>query len=74
MSLIDKLRDMQAESPDRDLLEYFGIEPGAPFAVTKDGLTVGDETISLADARLALTGGPIPQSPAPRRTVAIGDL
>jgi len=68
MSLADKLRAMRDEPADRDLLEYFGIVPGDPFQITAKSLTVGDETLSLEEARRAMNGEP------PPRRVVIGDL
>ena len=72
MSLLGKLRDAATLPPDTDLLAYLGWKPGDHFAVGRDGVTVGGETVPLADARAALNP-PIPTA-EPRRSVAIGDL
>lgn len=74
MSLIDKLRDVASYPPETDVLAFLGWQPGDPFKVTRDGLTVGAETVPLDEARLALAGGPVPQAPLPLRRVTIGDL
>lgn len=74
MALLDKLRDAAAAAPDTDLLTFFGIGPGDPLRWDKDTLTVGGETVPMAEARRALAGPPVPQTPVPRRTVTIGDL
>jgi hypothetical protein len=68
MNLLDKIRAMQNEPDDRDLLEFFGIA-GGDLKITAETLTVGTETVSLADARRALH-----EHEPPGRTVAIGDL
>lgn len=70
MTLLDQIARMRYEPDDRDLLEFFGIKPGDPLQITGDGVTVGTETVSLADARRALLGPPSP----PARTVEIADL
>lgn len=72
MTLLDRLRSAADQSPDMDLLAFLGHRPGDPFRLTKDGLTIGGETVPIADARLALNGGSIPQPPA--RRIIIGDL
>ena len=74
MVLLDKLRDIHAQPADGDLLDYLGIRPGDPFRWDKDALTVGDETVPMGAARLAMAGGSIPVGDEPKRTVTIGDL
>jgi hypothetical protein len=72
--LIDKLRAIHDEPADRDLLEFFGVDPDQ-FHWARDRVTVGGETVTMAEARAAVLGGPIASSgSSPRRTVAIGDL
>lgn len=74
MNLIDKLRAAATLPPETDMPTVLGRKTGERFVIDKDGLTLGNETVSLADVRLALAGGPIPTTPEPRRAVAIGDL
>jgi hypothetical protein len=73
MSLIDKLYAASALPPETDLLDFLGYREGDPFVISRNGLTVGGETVPIDEARLALAGGPIPASD-PRRSVVIGDL
>jgi hypothetical protein len=74
MSLIDKMTEASGLPPETDLLAFLGWQPGDPFKVSRDGLTVGGETVPLDAARLALAGGAVPQTPGPRRAITIGDL
>ena len=72
MALIDKLRDLRAAPADADLLDFLGVGP-SELRWTKDGLTVGGETIPMSEARDAVLGGPI-RTDEPRRAVEIKDL
>jgi hypothetical protein len=74
MSLIDKLRAAAALPDDTDLAVVLGLAPGESCALTAAGVVAGGEWVPLADARLALAGGPVPQTPAGPRAVTIGDL
>jgi hypothetical protein len=72
MALLDKLHAMADADPDTDLLKFFGVGPGE-FHWDGKSVTVGDETVSTAEARAALAG-PVRQTSCPARTVVIGDL
>lgn len=74
MALLDKLRSMAAADPNANLLEFLGVGKGGRFQIDAKTMTVGDETVTLAEAKLAIQGGPIVMTPAARRTVEIADL
>ena len=68
MSLVDKLRALRNLPDDTDLLVILGKSPECRVMVSARDITIGDETISLADARRAMADNP------PARQVVIGDL
>lgn len=70
MALLDKLRALRDEPADRDLADFLGAVP----TWNRESVTVGDETVPMVEARAAVLGGPIEQTPEPRRVVTIGDL
>lgn len=72
MKLVDRLRLLAAADPRGDLLEFLGVGRGE-FQIDQDTITVGDETISLADAKAAIFG-PIDVRQGKLRVVEITDL
>lgn len=74
MSLVDKIRALRDAPADGDLVEFFGLRPGDRLYWSDSELTVGTDTLPMAEVLAVLRGRPIPQTPQPRRTVAIGDL
>ncbi len=72
MSLLDKLRDIRSQPADGDLLDFLGVQADA-LSWSDTALTVGGETVPMAAVRLAMSGGPIPQTDRPR-SINIGDL
>jgi hypothetical protein len=79
VTLYERLRALAAAPAGADLAELLGVEPGE-VRFAGDGLTVGGETVSLADCRRALAAGDPPKGdrllgpPAGGRRVEIGDL
>ena len=73
MNLLDKLRALSEQPDDTDLAAYLGLKPGDRFALTRDSLTVGGETVPMLAVRSAV-GIPEPAQAEPRRIVTIGDL
>jgi hypothetical protein len=73
VSLRDKLRELRDAPAGLDLLEFFGVGPDG-LRLTPEGLTVGGESVPLAEARAVVLGGPIRTGDAPPRRITIGDL
>ena len=70
MNLMDKLRGLKDLPDDTDLLVALGIRSGDPIRITGRMVTVGNETVATAAARVALRGDPAPaESPCPPPTV-----
>lgn len=74
MSLLEALRRATVEDFDRDLAVVLNMKPGDRFSISKDGLTVGNETVpyDVALAEILRVSQP-PAPPAPSRIV-IRDL
>lgn len=69
-TLLDRLRSATAGDLDRDAADVIGLRPGETFAVSRDGLRVGAETVpfgeALAEVLRVLDGRPEPAGPPPR--------
>lgn len=73
MPLADKLRNIWAQPADADLCAYLGV-PAGDVAVGPDGVRAGDESVPLEEALRLVAQPPVPVTPQPRRTIAVGDL
>ncbi len=69
MGVLEKLRHATTADDSRDLSEFFGVSPDA-LRFDRGTITVGDETITLEEARDAIRGS-VSQ---PVRRIHIGDL
>jgi hypothetical protein len=76
MTLLERIRSATPADLNRDAADVLGLRAGDAFRFSKDGLTVGGETVPgdvvLAEM-LRVLGDPAPAEPAPSRIV-IADL
>lgn len=67
MSLLDKLHELRYADPDTDLLEFFGVS-GSKLSWNHETLTVGDESLPIAEVRQLL------ETNEASRSIRIDDL
>lgn len=67
MSVLDRIRSATPADDDRPLEEVLGLKPGDRFGWDEQNLTVGDETVPIAEVLRAM-------GMEPARTIRIEDL